>query len=126
MDGIHLLGEWYGCPAHTPEFTRAEALREVCLKAVEASGLTIVGEKFYQFEPHGVTGAVILAESHMAIHTWPESGFITVDVYVCNYTTDNTAKAQKLYDLLETALKPARAHSQKIVRGGLNEQPKVA
>lgn len=126
MDGIHLLGEWYGCPAHTPEFTRAEALREVCLKAVEASGLTIVGEKFYQFEPHGVTGAVILAESHMAIHTWPESGFVTVDVYVCNYTTDNTAKAQKLYDLLEAALKPARAHSQKIVRGGLDEQPKVA
>jgi S-adenosylmethionine decarboxylase proenzyme len=118
MDGVHLLGEWYGCPAHTPEFTRAEALREVCLKAVEDSGLTIVGERFFQFEPHGVTGAVILAESHLAVHTWPESGFVTIDVYVCNYTTDNTAKAQKLYDAIEAVFKPARAHSQKILRGG--------
>ncbi|MDR0771368.1 MAG: adenosylmethionine decarboxylase [Burkholderiales bacterium] len=118
MDGVHLLGEWYGCPAHTPEFNRAEALREVCLKAVEASGLTTVGEHFFQFEPHGVTGAVILAESHLAIHTWPESGFVTLDVYVCNYTTDNTAKAQKLYDMIEAVFKPARAHSQKILRGG--------
>ena len=120
MDGVHLLGEWYDCPAHTPEFNRAEALREVCLKAVEASGLTTVGELFYQFEPHGVTGAVVLAESHLAIHTWPESGFVTIDVYVCNYTTDNTDKAQKLYDMIEAVMKPARAHFQKILRGGRN------
>jgi len=117
MDGIHLLGEWYSCPAQTPEFTRAEVLREVCLNAVEASGLTPVGDRFFQFEPHGVTGAVILAESHLAIHTWPESGFVTIDVYVCNYTTDNTAKAQKLYDILKATLKPDRAHFQKILRG---------
>ncbi|MCL2161875.1 MAG: adenosylmethionine decarboxylase [Betaproteobacteria bacterium] len=117
MDGIHLLGEWYSCPVHTPEFNRAEALRKVCLDAVEASGLTTVGECFFQFEPHGVTGTVILAESHLAIHTWPESGFVTIDVYVCNYTTDNTDKAQKLYDIIEAVFKPARTHFQKILRG---------
>src|SRR5262249_5342259 len=88
MDGIHLLGEWYGCPADTAEFTRAEALRAVCVAAVEAAGLTIVGDRFFQFQPQGVTGTVLLAESHLAIHTWPEAGFVTVDVYVCNYTTD--------------------------------------
>jgi S-adenosylmethionine decarboxylase len=118
MDGIHLLGEWYGCHTHTPEFNRAEALRQVCLEAVAASGLNSVGERFFQFEPHGVTGAVILAESHLTIHTWPESGFVTIDVYVCNYTTDNGAKAQKLYDLIEAVFEPARAHFQKIQRGG--------
>ncbi len=121
MDGVHLLGEWYDCPAHTPEFNRAEALREVCLKAVEASGLTAVGELFHQFDPHGVTGAVILAESHLAIHTWPESGFVTIDVYVCNYTTDNTDKAQKLYEMIKAVLKPARTHFQKILRGNRND-----
>ena len=94
MDGIHLLGEWYGCPADTPEFTRAQSLRDACRKAVEAAGLTIVGDNFFQFEPQGVTGTVLLAESHLAVHTWPEAGFVTVDVYVCNYTTDNTAKAE--------------------------------
>src|SRR6201984_3007766 len=87
MDGIHLLGEWYGCPAGTPVFTRAEALRGACLKAVEDAGLTVVGDRFFQFTPQGVTGTVLLAESHLAIHTWPEHGFVTIDVYGCNYTT---------------------------------------
>jgi S-adenosylmethionine decarboxylase proenzyme len=118
MDGIHLLGEWYGCPAETPEFTRAEALRDVCLRAVESAGLTIVGDRFYQFEPQGVTGTVLLAESHLAIHTWPEAGFVTVDVYVCNYTTDNTDKAERVFRSLEAALRPARTRFQAIHRGG--------
>ena len=51
MDGVHLLGEWYGCPANTPEFTRAEALRALCLKAVDDAGLTVVGERFHQLFP---------------------------------------------------------------------------
>ncbi len=121
MDGIHLLGEWYGCPADTPAFTHAPALREACRKAVEAAGLTIVGDKFFQFEPQGVTGTVLLAESHLAVHTWPEAGFVTVDVYVCNYTTDNTAKAERVFRELEAVLKPERARFQAIHRGGKDD-----
>jgi S-adenosylmethionine decarboxylase proenzyme len=118
MDGIHLLGEWYGCPADTPEFTRADALRKLCLDATAEAGLTIVGDSFHQFEPQGVTGTVLLAESHLAIHTWPEHGFVTVDVYVCNLATDNSDKADRLFQSLETALKPARTRFQSIHRGG--------
>ena len=118
MDGIHLLGEWYDCPADTPEFTQAVPLRDLCVGAARASGLTVVGESFYQFEPQGVTGTVLLAESHIAIHTWPEAGFVTVDVYVCNLTTDNTAKAEHVFHALEAALKPARTRFQSIRRGG--------
>ncbi len=120
MDGIHLLGEWYGCPAHTPEFTRAQALRAACLKATEEAGLTVVGESFHQFEPQGVTGTVLLAESHLAIHTWPEHGFVTVDVYVCNYQMDNNAKAEALFRALEKVLKPSRTKFHSIHRGGKN------
>jgi S-adenosylmethionine decarboxylase proenzyme len=118
MDGIHLLGEWYGCPAAMPEMTRAEPLRALCLRASEASGMTIVGERFFQFEPQGVTGTVLLAESHLAIHTWPEHGFVTIDVYVCNYTTDNTAKAQRLFRSMQDALMPQETKFQAIHRGG--------
>ena len=118
MDGIHLLGEWYGCPADLPEMTRADALRGRCIEAVERAGLTIVGDRFHQFEPQGVTGAVILAESHLAVHTWPEMGAVTIDVYVCNFTTDNTEKAQRLFDELEKSLKPARTHFHSSHRGG--------
>ena len=82
MDGIHLLGEWYDCPADTPEFTQAGPLRSLCIDAARDSGLTVVGDSFYQFEPQGVTGTVLLAESHIAIHTWPEAGFA-----ICKPTT---------------------------------------
>ena len=119
MDGIHLLGEWYDCPADTPIFTRAKPLRDLCVKAAQDAGLTVVGERFFQFEPQGVTGTVLLAESHIAIHTWPEAGFVTVDVYVCNLTTDNTAKARQVFHALEAALKPQRSRFQAIHRGGM-------
>jgi S-adenosylmethionine decarboxylase proenzyme len=123
MDGIHLLGEWYGCPADTPVFTRAETLRDACLKAVEQAGLTVVGERFFQFQPQGVTGTVLLAESHLAIHTWPEAGFVTVDVYVCNYTTDNSDKAERVFRALQEVLKPQRTRFQAIRRGGKDDGP---
>jgi S-adenosylmethionine decarboxylase proenzyme len=118
MDGIHLLGEWYGCPADTPEFTQAAALRALCVNAARDAGLTVVGESFFQFEPQGVTGTVLLAESHIAIHTWPEANFVTVDVYVCNLHTDNTAKAEQVFRTLQAALRPEHTHYQAIHRGG--------
>jgi len=83
MDGIHLLGEWYGCPTDTAEFTQAPALRDLCVRAAREAGLTVVGESFYQFEPQGVTGTVLLAESHIAIHTFPEHAAATFNLYCC-------------------------------------------
>ncbi|MEO6566353.1 MAG: adenosylmethionine decarboxylase [Casimicrobiaceae bacterium] len=117
MDGIHLLGEWYGCPADAPVFKRADALRRLCVDAALAAGFTVVGDRFHQFEPQGVTGTVLLAESHIAIHTWPEAGFVTVDVYVCNLLADNTAKAEHVFHALEMALKPTVVRFQSIRRG---------
>ena len=66
-----------------------QALRQVCLQAVHAAGLRPVGELFHRFPgPGGVTGAVLLAESHLALHTWPEHGTVTIDVFVCNFLQD--------------------------------------
>ena len=118
MDGIHLLGEWYDCPVDSSAMLQADALRKLCVEAVGEAGLTIVGDRFFQFAPQGVTGTVLLAESHLAIHTWPEAGFVTVDVYVCNYTTDNTDKAKRVFASLERALRPRRTRFQAIHRGG--------
>ena len=121
MYGIHLLGEWYGCPTDEPLLTQADALRDLCRRAVDDAGLTIVGDRFFQFEPQGVTGTVLLAESHLAIHTWPEYGFVTVDVYVCNLATDNSPKAKILFRTLQAAMKPKRTKYQEIVRGGKDD-----
>ena len=117
VNGTHLLAEWYGCDVITGCLKTATSLRETCLAATRHSGLHVVGDVFHQFEPHGVTGTVLLAESHLAIHTWPESGFVTLDVYVCNYLQDNTQKAFKLYSALKNHFKPQRENFSQVQRG---------
>ena len=126
MDGIHLFGEWFECAESMPELRSAEALRVLCLSATAAAGLTVVGHTFHQFSPHGVTGTVLLAESHLAIHTWPESGSACIDVFVCNFTVDNSAKAHHLFDSLRTVFRPARVNEQSVRRGGLDAIRKAA
>jgi S-adenosylmethionine decarboxylase proenzyme len=124
MNGIHLLGEWFECD-DVPAFTLAQPLRELCLDLTERAGLRPVGDCFHQFHPQGVTGTVLLAESHLAIHTWPESRFASIDVFVCNYRSDNTAKAKHLFDMLRDALRPQHVTEQVIRRDG-NERVRRA
>ena len=103
MDGIHLLGGWYGCSAEMPEMTQAEALRTLCLRAAAASGMSIVGDSFHQFAPAGVTGTVLLAESHLAVHTWPERGYAAFDIFMCG-----GAEPRRALAVLEKAFNPGR------------------
>jgi S-adenosylmethionine decarboxylase proenzyme len=105
--GIHLVGDFSGCRAPLHLMEHAGSLRDLCLTLVNQSGLTVVGDAFHQFEPVGVTGTVLLAESHLAIHTWPELAFVSLDVFVCNYIHDNSEKAYGLFSRLAAALKPA-------------------
>lgn len=104
--------------------TDTGALRRLCLDAVRASGLAPVGELFHRFEaaaattqPPGITGVVLLAESHLAVHTWPELGAVTLDVYVCNFGADNSKRAHALLDALLAAFAPAHAERHAIARG---------
>jgi S-adenosylmethionine decarboxylase len=60
---------------------------------------------------------VLLAESHLAVHTWPELGAVTLDVYVCNFSGDNSAAPHSLLEALETAFAPARVERHELVRG---------
>lgn len=92
-------------------------LRDQCIDLVQRSGLTVVGERFYAFEPCGVTGVLLLAESHLALHTWPEHGFVSVDLYVCNLNCDNSRKAQQVIDDLVTLLVCRQPQIQRVVRG---------
>lgn len=52
-------------------------------RAAEEAGATVLGHRFHQFEPWGVTGVVLLAESHLSLHTWPEEGLLTLDCFTC-------------------------------------------
>ncbi len=120
MTGHHLTADLSGCPATTSAMTDPQALRRLCIEAVYAAGLTPVGEVFHVFPPPGgVTGVVLLAESHLAVHTWPERGAVTLDAYVCNLSSDNSAAAQGLVDQLIAAFAPRHVQRQRWLRGAV-------
>ena len=70
--------------------------------------------------PGGVTATVLLAESHLCVHTWPEQMGVTVDVYVCNFGADHSAKAHALMDALIVLFAPRDVLRQALQRGGNN------
>ena len=119
MQGLHLTADLRGCPEQ-PALTEPAALRRLCLEAVAASGLSPVGELFHRFPaPGGVTGVVLLAESHLAVHTWPEIGAVTLDAYVCNFGADNSAKAELLMAQLLAAFSARAVTRQRLERGAV-------
>jgi S-adenosylmethionine decarboxylase proenzyme len=129
MHGLHLIADLRGC-ASAPGvggslMTDPAALRGACLGAVRSAGLQPVGELFHRFTPaadadaaqSGVTGVVLLAESHLAVHTWPELNATTIDVYVCNFQGDNSARADRALEHLVAAFAPGTVVRQRIERG---------
>lgn len=66
----------------------AEFLRTSMVEAAQRCGATVVGENFIKFSPQGVTGVLVLSESHLSIHTYPEEGFAAIDCYTCGTTVD--------------------------------------
>lgn len=126
MHGLHLTADLRGCAARVPAMTDLVALRGACLDAVAAARLTAVGELFHRFAaPHGpsaaapvgITGVVLLAESHVAVHTWPELESATLDVYVCNLGADNSARAETLIAALIAAFEPVSVERHRLERG---------
>ena len=135
MQGLHLTADLRGCPIDRAVMTRPQALRGACLAAVRQAGLAPVGELFHRFAPApgaapdapvGITGVVLLAESHLAVHTWPELGAVTLDVYVCNLGTDNSARAQALMATLVALFEPAQVERHALQRGGARLAESVA
>jgi S-adenosylmethionine decarboxylase proenzyme len=122
MHGLHLTADLRGCRGDAALMTDAAALRALCLAAVRAAGLQPVGELFHRFTPSGderqtgVTGVVLLAESHLAVHTWPELDGATIDAYVCNFGADNSERAARLVSHLIEAFAPAQVQRQHIER----------
>ncbi len=84
--GRQILVEFYDCDRSA--LNNEDLIREVLLEGVRMSGATIISDTFHEFSPHGVSGVVVIAESHVAIHTWPEHGYAAVDIFTCGETID--------------------------------------
>lgn len=122
MQGLHLTADLFDCAVSCDLMVDRGVLQEACIRLVRHCGLTVVGDDFHQFgdvdgEPGGVTGLVLLAESHLAVHTWPELNAVTLDVYVCNFRADNSTKAQMLADSLVKLFAPGRSNRNCLQRG---------
>jgi S-adenosylmethionine decarboxylase len=108
---IHTLLELHGCD---PVLLKdAEALRPLLLDAVRAGHGTVVAEIFHNFSPHGVSGVIVIAESHVAIHTWPEHGFAAVDIFSCSTALDQ----EKIENCIRLALRANRVTRRAFHRG---------
>lgn len=79
--GTQLLAEIWECDSRALD--DVDGLREIMVKATEATGATILNVMFHEFEPQGVSGVVVISESHLTIHTWPEMAYAAVDIFTC-------------------------------------------
>jgi S-adenosylmethionine decarboxylase proenzyme len=104
--GRHLLCEYNGCDREL--LNNPEGIRTALVAAVTKAGATPLHEVVHAFSPHGVTGVIVIAESHFAIHTWPEYGFAAVDLFTCGEQVD----PYLAFEYLREAL---RAEQQSVV-----------
>jgi spermidine synthase len=84
--GKHILAEFYNCNSEILNDT--SQIEDLMVLAAEQAGATIISTSFHHFSPFGVSGVVVIQESHLAIHTWPEYHFAAVDLFTCGESTD--------------------------------------
>ncbi|MFC1974389.1 adenosylmethionine decarboxylase [Chloroflexota bacterium] len=96
--GKHLLLELKDCNKEV--LNDQDFLRGALLTAAIECGATVLGESFHRFNPHGVSGMVVIAESHLCIHTWPEFGYAAADIFTCGDTVRPERAAEILIEKL--------------------------
>ena len=110
--GKHLLLELNGCDHKL--LNDISFIKETMLAAAKASGATALGESFHQFSPQGVSGVIIIAESHLTMHTWPEHGYAGADIFTCG----TRVKPEKAAKVIIAKLKPS-THSIILMERGI-------
>ena len=114
--GKHILAEYFECEC--THLDSEPAIRDMMLQAASRTGATIAGDIFHHFSPQGVTGVVVIAESHLAIHTWPEFRYASVDLFTCGTRVDPWIG----FEYIREKLQSKRWISKEITRGSLEEE----
>lgn len=112
--GRHILVEFYDCDSEV--LNDLTVVENSMKEAAKVSGATIVKSVFHLFNPHGVSGVVVIAESHLAIHTWPEYGYAAVDLFTCG----DSVNPWDAFDYLKEKFKAKNVFTMELKRGQLN------
>lgn len=118
--GIHLLIEFWSC--NRQKLDNLDYLERIMSQAAEVAGATVLKTAFQDFNPQGVSGVVVIAESHLTIHTWPEHGYAAVDIFTCGSTVDPWRAAGFLKQQLEAAKMDVRDVPRGMMQPELNPQ----
>lgn len=110
--GKHLLLELKDCNRET--LNDLQLLKKLMIEAAIEAGAHVMGDSFHRFEPQGVSGVVVIAESHLFIHTWPEHGYAAVDIFTCGTAVKPRTAAQLVINKLE-----AKKHSILEIQRGI-------
>jgi len=109
-EGTHFVVEAAGCSEEI--LSDPKRIEQIFKEAAKAARMTVKASYFFRFRPKGVSGSVIVAESHISIHTWPELGYAAIDVYTCG-----ESDPEKAVDYILHALGAKHAHVSEIRRG---------
>lgn len=113
--GRHLLLELKDCNKEV--INDIESVKNFLCETAEHIGATVVNQAFYKFSPQGVSGVVVIAESHICVHTWPEYGYAAVDVFTCG----NAIDPKDAIDLLVERLEAKESSFVELQRGLLQD-----
>ncbi len=118
--GMHLIADfWFGKNNQClKKIEDPKKLGKVLIEAAKKAGNTPLKVSIHKFNPQGMTGVLLLAESHIAWHSWPEYNFLAIDIFTCG----NKAKPEKALVYLKKVLKPKKIEVLKLKRGNLNEK----
>ena len=94
--GRHLLVELHDCDREA--LNNLDLIREIMVKAAVDCGAVVLGDSFHRFSPQGVSGVVVIAESHLSVHTWPEYGYAAADIFTCGVSVDPQIAAEVLIE----------------------------
>ncbi len=111
--GVQIIADLYGIDEDL--ISESGKLYDIIENAVKVGKLTKISSDYYQFQPRGVSGIVLLAESHLSFHTWPEHGLVTLDIYTCG----DPENADAAFNYIVSVLAPTSVEYKKLSRGNL-------
>ena len=111
MDSLQYIIEYMDC--NSQKIKKVEVLEPILLEATKKSKATIINYNFHQFQPNGVSGVILIAESHVSIHTWPEHNYAAVDIFTCG----NQMKPEIIMYTLKEEIMSKRWEYQILKRG---------